>query len=611
MKIKQLDLRAWQVIRQADFEDLSDFVVIAGPNGVGKTKVKEALVYVFQNSGNPPPGGRVILQATSEGEKSAWGAPEITLPSSQLWSFIGRNTKRLKTESRLIQIDSNRAVESINFQQLNFTSIGDPEGEEVGYGWGFNPVRGRFQEICNTLHRLKSREVASIYSAYESSSRASPSGAVSVTRLDDPIQKYVKLFGELLYPKQMEPIGLTSTTIQFKDEDGQIRQFSDLSSGEREVVILAFDILTQNPDDCVVLIDEPEVHLHPELTFRLITALKSIGQRNQFFLFTHSPDIIGHALDTGVHFIRPKSRVPTGNQVVRVDDSNLAGLKAIPNIRDTVGMITVGKRLLFVEGNAGSIDRNVFATLAKASHVGLAIVPSESCTNINNMALMSETLERGVFGLSLRMIRDRDGLTEQQIETFTAKSVGRLMFLPYYHIENAFLSGAAIATVAKKILLGDAPSQHEIETKLLELARAQLHFAATTYVKSEIYFEAGNFDVSPVVNVNEADVAQIATAMNASATRLIEQYKSNFSTSEIEKRLVSWRFRLEQSILSGWSEEAQQLFIGKRMLAELQIWLFKNKQIRLWEHVINSQDESCIRACHKLREMLTAVDKDS
>ena len=161
MKIKQLDLRAWQVIRQADFEDLSDFVVIAGPNGVGKTKVKEALVYVFQNSGSPPPGGRVILQATSEGEKSAWGAPEITLPSSQLWSFIGRNTKRLKTESRLIQIDSNRAVESINFQQLNFTSIGDPEGEEVGYGWGFNPVRGRFQEICNTLHRLK-REVASV-----------------------------------------------------------------------------------------------------------------------------------------------------------------------------------------------------------------------------------------------------------------------------------------------------------------------------------------------------------------------------------------------------------------------------------------------------------------
>lgn len=224
---------------------------------------------------------------------------------------------------------------------------------------------------------------------------------------------------------------------------------------------------------------------------------------------------------------------------------------------------------------------------------------------------MSETLERGVFGLSLRMIRDRDGLTEQQIETFTAKSVGRLMFLPYYHIENAFLSSAAIATVAKNILLGDAPSQHEIEIKLLELARAQLHFAATTYVKSEIYFEAGNFDVSPLVNVNEADVAQIATAMNASATRLIEQYRSNFSTAEIEKRLASWRLRLEQSIRSGWSDEAQQLFIGKRMLAELQIWLFKNKQIRLWEHVINSQDDSCIRACHKLREMLTAVDSDS
>ena len=81
----------------------------------------------------------------------------------------------------------------------------------------------------------------------------------------------------------MQPIQINSTTIQYKDEEDVIRNFDRLSSGEREVVVLTFDILTQNPSDCIILIDEPEVHLHPELTFRLVKVLKSIGKRNQFF----------------------------------------------------------------------------------------------------------------------------------------------------------------------------------------------------------------------------------------------------------------------------------------------------------------------------------------
>lgn len=65
MRIKELKINNYEVIRQADLEDLSNFVVIAGPNGVGKTKIKNAIVHIFQNNGNPPPGSSVILEATN------------------------------------------------------------------------------------------------------------------------------------------------------------------------------------------------------------------------------------------------------------------------------------------------------------------------------------------------------------------------------------------------------------------------------------------------------------------------------------------------------------------------------------------------------------------
>src|ERR1039457_2296400 len=254
MRIKELKLNNWEVIRQADLLELSDFVVIAGPNGVGETKIKNAIVHIFQNNGNPPHGSSVILEATNQLEIKTWGKNEFSLPQNSFWSFFATNTKRLKSKSRLIQIDSNRTVDSIQFEQLTFNQIGDPENEEVGYNYGFNNVKNRFTDICRTLHRLKSKEVTSVYTEYNKQLDPSKPN-VTLSKLDDPTENYIELFGKLLYPKTMQQIDINSSTIQYKDEDGVIRNFDALSSGEREVVVLTFAILTQHPNDCIILID--------------------------------------------------------------------------------------------------------------------------------------------------------------------------------------------------------------------------------------------------------------------------------------------------------------------------------------------------------------------
>jgi predicted ATPase/uncharacterized protein YlzI (FlbEa/FlbD family) len=607
MRIKELKLNNWEVIRQADLLDLSDFVVIAGPNGVGKTKIKNAIVHIFQNSGNPPSGSSVILESTNQEETDSWGQSEFNLPQTSFWSFISTSTKRLKSKSRLIQIDSNRSVESLKFQQLTFNQIGDPENEEVGYNYGFDNVKNRFADICRTLHRLKSREVTSVYTEYNKQLDITKPN-VTLNRLEDPTEKYIELFGKLLYPKTMLPIDINSTTIQYKDEEGIVRNFDALSSGEREVVVLTFDILTQHPNDCIILIDEPEVHLHPELTFRLIKVLKSIGSRNQFFLFTHSPDIIGNSLESGVHFIRPKSRINTGNQVIKIDNNNLEGFKYIPNIRETIGMVSVGKKLLFVEGKSTSIDRDVFATLAKASKTDVAIIPSDSCSNINNMSLISETLDKGVFGIELNMIRDRDGLTDEQIVNFTMKSNGKLNFLPAYHIENFFVDPLAIHIIAKKILLEKAPSVDEITNRIVAFAKKQLNHTAVLYVKSEIYFQAGNFDISPNVTINESTtIDQLSSSFNTKRDEILNQYSSQFDDIKIKARLVFWTTRLENSIQNGWSEDAKKYFIGKRLLKDIQNSIFGTKTISLWEHIINSEELECQNAIKPLKEMIDRI----
>jgi len=607
MRIKELHLNKWKVIRQADLQDLSDFVVVAGPNGVGKTAIKESIVHVFQHGGNPPSGCSVILQATIAAEATAWGSQEVTLPQHFWQSFFNKNTKRLKTTSRLIQIDSNRSIDSLMFDNVTFQSIGNPEEEEVGLGYGFNNAKDRFKDICKTLHRIKSREVTSVYTEYRKRLDASLPD-VTISKLKDPTEKYIDTFGKLLYPKVMLPLDINSTTIQYKDDDGDSRDFVQLSSGEKEVVVLTFDLLAQDPDDCVVLIDEPEVHLHPELAFRLIKVLKGIGQRNQYFLFTHSPDIIGNALDIGVHFIRPKKRVPTGNQAVRIDERNIEEFKSIPNIRETIGIVSVGKKLLFVEGSSTSIDRNVFATLAKSSKLDVAIIPSDSCTNVTNMALVCDTLEKGVLGVELHMVRDRDGLVDSQIANFSTKSKGRLVFLPFYHIENAFLHPGAIAEIANKVLLTQAPSVQQIEAQMVEFAKQQLLNTVALYVKAEIYFQAGNFDVSPNITIDKnTTLGDIVTSMNNRKNSLVTTYNTTFTQTMISTRAIYWENALRQAIAGGWSVEARRYFVGKRMLREIQSWLFGTKSISLWEHIVGSESPECVVACKELTAILASI----
>lgn len=606
MRIRQLILNNHQVIREATFAELNDFVVIAGPNGVGKTKIKDAICYIFQNSGNPPPESSVTLEATNEEERTNWGSESVNLPNNSFWSYITLSRRKIKTQARLIQIDSARQIETIEFQQINFDQIGNPEEETVNHDYGYTKIRDRFSDICNTLKREKAKLLTDY--GLEANEKFKSSETVQLQRKEDPTQKFEEIFHELLYPKKMVSIRHNSLTIQYLDENEELRPFSELSSGEKEVIVLAFDVLLQNPSDSVILIDEPELHLHPELSFRLVKVLKSIGERNQLFLFTHSTDIISNSFETGVYFIRPRSKVTEGNQVVRVDLQNIDELLQIPNLRNTIGMLSLGKKLLFVEGTNTGIDRNVFATLAKSYKFDLAIIPSESCQNINNLANISQTLQKGIFGIELYMVRDRDSLTEEEITIYSTKSENKLIFLPYYHIENAFLVSEAIFQIREELNTGNSITAEQIKEKLAELAKKQINFCINLYVSNEIRFKAGNLDVSVDFRIDESTTSDnIITGINNKKNSKLQEYANMFSDEFIKERVNYWKQKLEDSLVNGWSEDARKLFYGKALLNQIQQYVFGAKVINLWEHIVNSEHQTCVEAVKDLRKIINEI----
>ena len=68
---------------------------------------------------------------------------------------------------------------------------------------------------------------------------------------------------------------------------------SQLSSGEKQLLILFTEALLQKKRKCIFIADEPELSLHISWQRKIIATLKLLNPNAQLILATHSPEIVG------------------------------------------------------------------------------------------------------------------------------------------------------------------------------------------------------------------------------------------------------------------------------------------------------------------------------
>jgi hypothetical protein len=114
-------------------------------------------------------------------------------------------------------------------------------------------------------------------------------------------------------PKNLYKVTLTSGT---KSVD-----VMKLSSGEREVVLMVLSILAYGVKNGVIIIDEPELHMHPRWQKKLLDAFGELqAEKNiQFIMVTHSPFLIDSSSLGGVFRVYKENFV---SHVVKYGDSN-------------------------------------------------------------------------------------------------------------------------------------------------------------------------------------------------------------------------------------------------------------------------------------------------
>lgn len=83
-----------------------------------------------------------------------------------------------------------------------------------------------------------------------------------------------------------------SDTLQFKTRFGTCIQPYQLSSGEKQILIILTNVLIQGGREFIMIMDEPEISLHFDWQRRLIEDVKSLNPHLQLILATHSPAVV-------------------------------------------------------------------------------------------------------------------------------------------------------------------------------------------------------------------------------------------------------------------------------------------------------------------------------
>lgn len=119
--------------------------------------------------------------------------------------------------------------------------------------------------------------------------------AVSEFRADANLRELTKLLEELGYSWALETINPLKNQYDIRlQKQGSSFLVGSASSGERELLTYLFAIFALNVRDALIIVDEPELHLHPKWQKTLLQLFIRLAQStgNQFLLATHSPTFV-------------------------------------------------------------------------------------------------------------------------------------------------------------------------------------------------------------------------------------------------------------------------------------------------------------------------------
>ncbi|MGV8983895.1 AAA family ATPase [Clostridium sp.] len=290
MKIKSLYVNKYKALKEFRINFNEDVSVIIGENGTGKTSILELIYNTFIEN--------ETFFNDEDGFSKSIIKMKFTDDEIKEFNDLRQDNKR----NKIFSLEVNKGLDNEfkfiglpNFKTLNNKRIYSSlvySKAEVNY---------KKQKIEAPIKPNDFKEFATIISEDESNKLNLKQYIInehykdledlSIGNKPFRIDRFRKLYNSFFKEKKF--IGVKDFEPVFRVEaTGEVHSADQLSAGEKQIFFRGGALLQLNLQNSIILIDEPELSLHPEWQQNILDFYRNIGNNNQIIIATHSPHIV-------------------------------------------------------------------------------------------------------------------------------------------------------------------------------------------------------------------------------------------------------------------------------------------------------------------------------
>ena len=320
--------------------------------------------------------------------------------------------------------------------------------------------RNQVSEFKQQTYQVFSKLINTVLKNYQDQNEEHKRNLLSDANITSPniptsnhyIDKINKLLGNAFTIKTGDSSEIVISDIQ--------RNLSEISSGEAEIISLAIECLwcfTKKLDEdkkTILLLDEPDVHLHPDLQYKFIKFLldEIKDQQNvQIFIATHSTPILSALADyddATVTFLKKYDNRRAGGESEEIKFQTIS--KQLQNILPVFGThpltsIYMESPLLLIEGDT---DWMIWQQAVRSSEGKIKFHPvvCDTVNKIDSHEKIASQVLAAVYDQKAKAysLRDGDGNANKVANQYD--SVERLI-LDCYASENLLLTDEVLTSL--------------------------------------------------------------------------------------------------------------------------------------------------------------------
>jgi energy-coupling factor transporter ATP-binding protein EcfA2 len=328
MKIANIQLVEHPILGNLDIDfsgqggKVLDTVVFAGINGTGKTSLLLATLMLLLGENKLFPDSLISIDASHfPGHRQLINPIFEPLIEYHDPDFFWNKTFKdinINDKPKVVYLPT-----EINFDKFNVNTL------SFSYKYQFNNIVNR-NIIMRIPSFIASHINSEVYKNQELPAKESiEKVCTEINSLFEILEIDAKLIG--LNPDDKLPV--------FKNSAAKTFDINNLSSGEKQLFVRAMSLKMLNANNSIILIDEPEISMHPGWQQKIVSVYQKLGTNNQIIIATHSPHIVASVPKESVKLLKREN-----GKITVVDSSELNGSYGLPVdivLKELMGLKTV------------------------------------------------------------------------------------------------------------------------------------------------------------------------------------------------------------------------------------------------------------------------------